>query len=1001
MKKLLLLLIGAGFFLSSRAQAPANDECDGAVLLTVSADNTCANLYTAAVSGATQSLAPCTTTGNPSPDVWYRFVASAATQTIALYPDNASDYALQVFSGTCGSLTSMACVNNTLASETEGSTLSGFVAGTTYYIRVYNREGTSGMAFRLCVNASTTFIANDEVSGAIARQTNGAGADDKFSTIGATLSRLACTGTATKDIWFKFVATSSRHRFKYKTTGPVNHPLAIEFFSGPPVPANLYNFGCYGQYDQIAEYSGFTPGVTFYYRIYASDGSDVSTDISTTVTTPPPGPSNDECADAIQLNVSSGTSCDQSLYANISQATQSLPSCLPGSTPAYDVWYKFVATSTTHTLTLSPVNTPDYAFQVYKGTCGALTSIACVNNTTYGETEGTTLTGLTPGNTYYIRVYTTNGASGGQFTFCVNSRTSFILNDEATGAIDIPTTGVIGSFSTLGATVSMPACAGTTSKDIWFKFMATSIKHSINFYAGGFDDYRIGIEVFTGTPGNFTQKFCTLADYFSESVDLTGLVAGTYYYYRLYVGDGHQATTNIKTSIVTPYITGPYNDECFNALPLTVNPGLENTIRESVNVSGASESRVACAQTGNPARDVYYKFVATSTTHSVTLYPELPADYIMQIFTGSCDSQQPVTGCIDNTGVGEIEGTTLTNLVPGQTYWVRVYTRTGWASLQFKLAVNTGTVIPNDEPAGAIVRATNGSGSTDKFTNIGSTVSLPACSGTTARDIWFKFTATGSSHVVRYGIAGSTTYPLAAQVFSGTLGNLVPLSCYAQADQALQLTGLIPGNTYYYRIYIPNNTASTEFYTYVTTPGVALPVTFTGFRGEKTDHANLLYWTTANELNVAGYEVQVSTNGTNFTSLAYVTAYTNGSASNQYNFRHLADSLNRFAVLYYRIKEIDRDNRFSYSGIVSLRTKPEEPAVTVFPNPVADIIYLNGVAASLTAYQLVDLNGRIVMRGITVNNHIDVSRLNAGMYVLKLNLETQGEKTFLIHKTDK
>ncbi|TMI95040.1 MAG: hypothetical protein E6H08_07285 [Bacteroidetes bacterium] len=129
-----------------------------------------------------------------------------------------------------------------------------------------------------------------------------------------------------------------------------------------------------------------------------------------------PPPANDDCAGAVTLT--SSTNCTNTAGTLVSAtATAGLPAgCETGGTH-YDVWYKFVASGTTHAVTISGqgINFTNAQVQLYSGTsCGSLTSIAC-GNTSLSSTT------LTNGATYYIRVSNvgSNMFSNGAFNICV------------------------------------------------------------------------------------------------------------------------------------------------------------------------------------------------------------------------------------------------------------------------------------------------------------------------------------------------------------------------------------------------------------------------------------------------------------------------------------------------------------------------------------------------------------------------------------------------------
>ncbi|HXR80377.1 MAG TPA: PQQ-dependent sugar dehydrogenase, partial [Saprospiraceae bacterium] len=123
---------------------------------------------------------------------------------------------------------------------------------------------------------------------------------------------------------------------------------------------------------------------------------------------------NDECASAATLP--SGTSCSNTAGTVVSAtASSGVPAgCQAGT--HYDVWYKFVATSSTHTASISSqgASFTNPEIQLFSGACGSLTSIAC-------NTTSVSSSSLTSGSTYYIRVSNVGSSPGsnGGFNICV------------------------------------------------------------------------------------------------------------------------------------------------------------------------------------------------------------------------------------------------------------------------------------------------------------------------------------------------------------------------------------------------------------------------------------------------------------------------------------------------------------------------------------------------------------------------------------------------------
>ena len=135
-------------------------------------------------------------------------------------------------------------------------------------------------------------------------------------------------------------------------------------------------------------------------------------------------PSNDLCSGATTLT--SGTSCS-STTGTLLNATQSSPNIgsTCAGTPGADVWYSFVAQTAYPVIALGSIGTnfrTNNNIQILSGSCGSLTSVACVSGASSSLTLNTATTpggpGLTPGVTYYVRIYsTTTNPSSGTWTF--------------------------------------------------------------------------------------------------------------------------------------------------------------------------------------------------------------------------------------------------------------------------------------------------------------------------------------------------------------------------------------------------------------------------------------------------------------------------------------------------------------------------------------------------------------------------------------------------------
>ncbi len=135
----------------------------------------------------------------------------------------------------------------------------------------------------------------------------------------------------------------------------------------------------------------------------------------------PPPPANDEPCNAITVPVNPNMNCTSQTAGTLVNATPTpLPAAPCFGTPDNDVWFKFTATNTTQYINLNNVagNTTDLYHAVYSGTCGNLTNILC------SDPDNSFLTGLTIGQTYWVRVYSYYAYVTGDvstFNICITS----------------------------------------------------------------------------------------------------------------------------------------------------------------------------------------------------------------------------------------------------------------------------------------------------------------------------------------------------------------------------------------------------------------------------------------------------------------------------------------------------------------------------------------------------------------------------------------------------
>ncbi|MCB0785694.1 MAG: hypothetical protein KDC02_16000, partial [Flavobacteriales bacterium] len=307
---------------------------------------------------------------------------------------------------------------------------------------------------------------NDVCSSATSLSIGASGSCPSGATSGSTLNSTAdgsfsCDGAGTNNgVWYSFTAPAG---------GAVN--LLINEVSGNHEAAI---FDACGGTEVFCDntpnsesVTGLTPSAQYFIVVWSDAGNEGDHEICLEL--PPTPPVNDDCASAV--NLIPGTSCVP-VTGNVALATQSIPAitCNTFTGDANDdVWYSFVAAATSETVEVTGSVDFDAVVDLRDGCTG--NNIACADATLEGGTEQIVATGLTVGNTYFVRVYhyyTAVPATTG-FDICVYH----LAGDECTTAVTA--NDGANAFTTVGtpAASDVTSCATGDVFDTWFTYTAT------------------------------------------------------------------------------------------------------------------------------------------------------------------------------------------------------------------------------------------------------------------------------------------------------------------------------------------------------------------------------------------------------------------------------------------------------------------------------------------------------------------------------------------------
>ncbi|MEO6683699.1 MAG: M36 family metallopeptidase [Ginsengibacter sp.] len=163
-----------------------------------------------------------------------------------------------------------------------------------------------------------------------------------------------------------------------------------------------------------------------------------------------------------------------------------------------------------------------------------------------------------------------------------------------------------------------------------------------------------------------------------------------------------------------------------------------------------------------------------------------------------------------------------------------------------------------------------------------------------------------------------------------------------------------------------------------------LPLIWGDFTVTKDGNLATINWSTLQEINTEKFLVERSLDGINFSSIGTVGA--SGNSNSKVNYK-MIDPSPVTGVNYYRIGQVDRDGRISYSDIRSLVFDGNNRAITIAPNPAKDkiVVHLAG-NKDVVQIDLLNTTGQklATYQVKQEKNSIDLPVLAPGVYYIRV-----------------
>lgn len=502
---------------------------------------------------------------------WYTFVGDGNLNTISV-TTTGFDAEMAIASGSCGSLTNITCQDSALSNGTETYAFTATL-GVTYYVYVaywLSGDSTTG-AFTISRSCTTAF--------------NPCATIPNIAACGTSTSITISSGTGSYGTSACGWTTPGREQiytFTPTATGSYTISQSNSFayidYQFKPVSSGCSGTGwtCIDDIFGSGTSTSFSLTAGTQYYILLDPESTVGGNVSFTINCPPPPLTNDDPCNAITLTTSSN--CTYSTYSTLGATATSgvtAPGC--ASYAGGDVWFKVVVPATgILSIDTNSGGITDGGMAAYSGTCGALTLIECDDDdSTNGLMSYLNLTGLTPGNTIFIRVWEYGNDNPGSFGICITSPTC------------PPPTDILATV-TSSTSVSVSWMASTPPAANGYQYYLTT----------------------TNTPptGSTLPTGSTTAGV--VSVNLTGLITSQIYYFWVRSNcSGLDQSTWLGPKVFTPCNIGPGTG--------TTDLSCPNLISGGLGLLGSDPAAMSCTDTTCVNLEATYSPINQTTSYTV------------------------------------------------------------------------------------------------------------------------------------------------------------------------------------------------------------------------------------------------------------------------------------------------------------------------------------------------------------------------------------------------
>lgn len=172
-----------------------------------------------------------------------------------------------------------------------------------------------------------------------------------------------------------------------------------------------------------------------------------------------------------------------------------------------------------------------------------------------------------------------------------------------------------------------------------------------------------------------------------------------------------------------------------------------------------------------------------------------------------------------------------------------------------------------------------------------------------------------------------------------------------------------------------------------------LPIELTFFKASTLGVNNLLLWQTASETENDYFELERGLSPETLEAIAKIQGMGTTFQSTNYSYE---DKDSPAGLVYYRLKQVDFDGRYSYSNIIRVSSAINSNQINVYPNPISSGSYLSLEIPSIeeitVLIDLRDISGNVIQSWSLSSKELNVSpilipKVAQGIYFVSLTTD--------------